>query len=477
MDRIRVVHIISDTNIGGAGVLLCNLLRHTDRTRYDPFVILPMGSALIPRLDALDVPHLCYGRTALPVPARRTGTADTAAGTKVRAASARRAETNKGVTFSAGFGVTPGSVRAGTTGDAVSSAGVGVVPGSVRAGTTDDAVSFAGVGAMPGSVRTDTSADMRAIPEIAGMLRRLRPQILHTHASLAGRIAGLLAGVPVRLMTRHCAFPPSPWLCRFPGKQGNGAFQCLLTHRFIAVARAAKQNLTETGIPADRVTVIVNGSDPLRKVPTEELQAMRERLGIPADSFVVGICARLEACKDHDTFLRAAKLCLLRDPSLRFLVVGKGKREAELRRLAGTLGIGNSVIFTGFAPDPAPYFRLFSVNVNCSVGTETSCLAISEGYSAGIPAIVSDFGGNPDMVENGKTGFVVPMRDSAAFAEKILLLRDHPELLRSMSENARARYRQKYTASGMTRALEAVYEELLRGSQVRIRTRRLVTKK
>ena len=81
------------------------------------------------------------------------------------------------------------------------------------------------------------------------------------------------------------------------------------------------------------------------------------------------------------------------------------------------------------------------------------------------------------MVEDGKTGFVVPMKNPAAFAEKILLLRDDPELLRSMSENARVRYRQKYTASGMTRALEAVYEELLRGDQVRIRTRRLVTKK
>ena len=395
MNRIRVVHIISDTNIGGAGVLLCNLLRHTDRTRYDPYVILPWGSALIPRLDTLDVPHLCCGKAALSA--------------------------------------------------------------------------FAG--------RADKSADIRAIPEIAGMLRRLRPQILHTHASLAGRVAGLFAGVPIRLMTRHCAFPPTPWLCRFPEKQGNGAFQCLLTHRFIAVARAAKQNLTETGIPADRVTVIVNGSDPLREVSAEEVQALRERLGIPAGSFVVGICARLEACKDHDTFLRAAKLCLLRDPTLRFLIVGKGQREAELRHLVETLGIGESVIFTGFAPDPAPYFRLFSVNVNCSVGTETSCLAISEGYSAGLPAIASDFGGNPDMVEDGKTGFVVPMKNPAAFAEKILLLRDDPELLRSMSENARVRYRQKYTASGMTRALEAVYEELIQKNQVRIRTRRLVTKK
>lgn len=114
MNRIRVVHIISDTNIGGAGVLLCNLLRHTDRTRYAPYVILPWGSALIPRLDTLDVPHLCYGKAALSA--------------------------------------------------------------------------FAG--------RADKSADMRAIPEITGMLRRLRPQILHTHASLAGRVAGLLAGVP-----------------------------------------------------------------------------------------------------------------------------------------------------------------------------------------------------------------------------------------------------------------------------------------
>ena len=79
------------------------------------------------------------------------------------------------------------------------------------------------------------------------------------------------------------------------------------------------------------------------------------------------------------------------------------------------------------------------------------------------------------MVEDGKTGFVLPQRDAGKYAEKLLLLRGHPALYREFSRNAAELYRQKYTASGMTRALEAVYEELL--AQTRIRTSTLVTKK
>lgn len=382
---IRVTHIISDGNIGGAGVLLCNLLRHADRSTFDLSVIVPEGSSLIPRITALEVPY--HTVTGL----------------------------------------------------------------------------------------YDRSAGMRAVPEIARVLRREKPQIVQTHASLSGRVAATLAGVPVRIATRHCAFPPSAFLSAFPGKQLNGSVQSLLSTEFVAVADAAKANLLATGIPEKKITVILNGSDPIRPVAKQDLSVLRSRLAFPENAFVAGICARLEPYKDHETFLRAAKKCCERDRNIFFLIVGGGSEQSRLQELSRKLGISDRVRFTGFVDDPAPYYRLFSVNVNCSIGTETSCLAISEGYSIGLPAVVSDFGGNPAMVAEGQTGFVVPQRNADAFAEKLLYLKQNPEKYQVLSENAISRYRKKYTASGMTKALEAVYLNLL--AQTRIRARIEVTNK
>ena len=98
------------------------------------------------------------------------------------------------------------------------------------------------------------------------------------------------------------------------------------------------------------------------------------------------------------------------------------------------------------------------VNLNCSIGTETSSLALSEGMSLGVPCIATTFGGNPYMVTDGKNGFLVPERDPAAMAEKICALMDDPALRKKLSAGAREVYETKFTASTMTRQLESMYE-------------------
>ena len=97
------------------------------------------------------------------------------------------------------------------------------------------------------------------------------------------------------------------------------------------------------------------------------------------------------------------------------------------------------------------------VNLNCSIGTETSSLALSEGMSLGVPCIATTFGGNPYMVTDGKNGFLVPERDPAAMAEKICALIDDPALRQKLSAGALAAYAEKFTASAMTRQLEDMY--------------------
>ena len=238
----------------------------------------------------------------------------------------------------------------------------------------------------------------------------------------------------------------------------------MLSDRIIATADAAVENLRLLGVPQQSIEVIVNGSEPIREVSRRELAEFRHRYEIEEDDFCIGICARLESYKGHDVFLRAAKLVLEKniDIPFRFLIVGTGSQEKVLKEEAQTLGIAERVRFLGFVEDMAPVYRLLRINVNCSRATETSCLALSEGMSAGVPFIASDFGGNVAMVGESEAGFLFPMDDEAALAEAILRIATDRDLEERMRSAARSRYEEKYTAEQMGRHLTAVYEQLYR---------------
>lgn len=366
---LRLIHILTDSNIGGAGILLLNQLRTIDRGLFDLSVILPRGAELAPEV-------------------RRIG---------VRVIEA------EGI--------------------------------------------------------ADSSFSLRGVAALCGILRRESPDAVHCHGALSGRVAALLCRIPVRVYTRHCAYPPPRLLCSFPLKQLCGAAQCRLSNGILAVADAAADNLVEMGVPREKIRVIINGVEPLRELDADERRAWRRSLGFVDGDFVCGIFARLEACKGHRYLLEALAL-LPRDSRVKVLVVGRGGLEKELRDLAARLGVADRVIFAGFHRDIAPLMNAVDLNLNCSVGTETSSLALSEGMSVGRAAVVSDYGGNPAMIEDGVSGFVVKRASPAALAEAIGRLENDRELLARMSAAARRRFEERFTARKMTEQLEGFYLEL-----------------
>ena len=366
---IKVINILSDTNIGGAGRLLVNYLRNFDRSKIEGKVILPKDSQLKPYIEAegYEVIETEHGR--------------------------------------------------------------------------------------------DKSFDMKAMREIQAILKREKPDIVHTHSAFSGKLAAFLCGVPVRFYTRHSAFPQPKKLTTFPGKQLNGLINSTLATDIVAVAEAAKDNLTETGVPEKKITVIINGSEEVRRTTPDEQKALRSSLGIAEGDFVCGISARLEDYKGHSYLLESASEVLRTHPDTVFLIVGGGSQEEALKRQACELGIEKKVIFTGFVHDVAPYYNIIDLNLNCSWGTETSCLALSEGMSIGLPAIATTYGGNPYMITEGVNGYLVPEKDAHAMAEAILKVMDDREDFEKLKIGARKMYEEKFTAAVMTRQLEKLYEE------------------
>ena len=115
----------------------------------------------------------------------------------------------------------------------------------------------------------------------------------------------------------------------------------------------------------------------------------------------------------------------------------------------------------GFVEDMVPIYRLLRVHVNASSGTETSCLAISEGMSASLPTVATDYGGNRVMIGKGGAGILVPVNDPIAMAEAIRKIASDEVLENSMRAAAYTRYLNRFTAERMTRETEQVYVELM----------------
>ncbi len=306
----------------------------------------------------------------------------------------------------------------------------------------------------------DKSLDFKAISALKAVFKAEKPDIVHTHASMSAKIAARASGAKV-VYTRHSVFPQSPKITRGIGKAINGAVNNYFSDGVIAVAEAAKDNLTETGVDEKKIRVILNGVDALERKPALETAKLKKRFGVSREK-VVSIIARLEEIKGHMYFIEAADMLLSQGVKAKFFIAGTGSYEDELKARVKELDRENDIIFTGFIKDIDSLMAVTDIQVNASYGTEATSLALLEGMSIGIPAVVSDFGGNPGVIEDGENGFVVPQKDAAAIADKIRLLADDKALYKKMSASALKIFNERFTSAVMTRNTEKLYEDILR---------------
>lgn len=306
----------------------------------------------------------------------------------------------------------------------------------------------------------EKSLDIKSIRRLRQVFRSEKPQLVHTHASMSARIAARQAGAKV-VYTRHSVFPPSKYLTSFPGKQINGFFNNHYADGIIAVAEAAKENLTDTGVRADKIEVILNGVDGLEMPDEETKNAIRARFGAEPDEKIISIVARLEDIKGHEYFIEAADMLLRDGVNARFYIAGTGSYESKLKEKVKRMEREDRIIFTGFISDVDKLMSITDIQVNASYGTEATSLALLEGMSIGVPAVVSDFGGNPGVIKSGINGYVVAKQNSAALKSGIEKLLTDDELYKRMAEGSIRVFRETFTAQAMTRSTEDLYLRLL----------------
>lgn len=306
----------------------------------------------------------------------------------------------------------------------------------------------------------DKSMDVSAIAPLRQIIKEVKPDLIHTHGSMSGRIAAKLCGRKV-IYTKHCAFPLGKLMRSIPGQCASKAMDLCLSDGAIAIGDSVREILLQSGVPDRKIHVLYNGVTPLVKPGKEQREQVRQGYGFQEEDFVLGILARIETYKGHGVLMEAVEQLIAQGRNVKLLVAGEGTYEEELRRRAQALPAG-SVHFAGFVSDVEKALWAMDLQINASTESETSSLSLLEGMSLGLPAVVSDVGGNPVLIQDGENGRVVPRRNSGALAECVAELMDDPEQLRKLSAGAEKIFQERFTGACFAEHVQNVYRTVLK---------------
>ena len=296
------------------------------------------------------------------------------------------------------------------------------------------------------------------------MLRRERIQVLHTHdfySNVFGMTAGWLAAVPARIASRR-----ETGGVRTPAQKRVERAAYRLAHAIVANSGAVRDALAAEGVSRSKIRVVCNGLDltPFGAEADAEAAAIRERAGIPAGAPLVSIVANLRLpVKDHPTFLRAARRVLDAVPDAHFAIAGEGELLQETRVLAASLGIEERVHFLGRCDRVAGLIAASRVCV-LSSRSEGFSNAILEYMGGARPVVATDVGGAREAIEDGASGYVVPVGDDETMAGRVVELLLDPGLACRMGARGRKIVEERFSCEAQLQRTENLYEELMHNS-------------
>lgn len=299
-----------------------------------------------------------------------------------------------------------------------------------------------------------------------GWVRRLRRLIrdrgidlVHSHSPVAA-IGVRLVGTSRlrRVYTEH-----NVWERYHPVTHWGNLLTFPRSHHVFAVSERVRYSIRYPAplrfLPMPQVETLYHGLDPQAVARWAGADGVRQELGIPEGTPMVGTVANFKQHKGYEDLLRAARLVRDEVPDVRFVFVGRGPLEGELRRQARGLGLEDTVVFAGFREDAPRVAGACDVFTLASV-YEGLSIALIEAMAMGTPGVVTNVGGLPEVLRDGEQGFLVGPRDPRGLADRITtLLRD-----RALRERFGLQARRRAAAFDIRDAvarMEEVYGELL----------------
>jgi glycosyltransferase involved in cell wall biosynthesis len=312
-------------------------------------------------------------------------------------------------------------------------------------------------------------ADLVTLWRLYRVIRRERPDVVHTHKAKAGalgRVAALLAGVPLRVHTFHGHvfrgyFGPAK--TRFFVGVERGLAR--LTTRLVALSDGLVDELADRYriAAASRFTVIPLGFDLAPFAAAEQHRGeLRRRLGVAREVKLVGIVGRMVPVKDHRTFVAAAATLAAARPDVEFVFVGGGELEADVRAELAARGLTARAHLLGWCRDLERIYPDLDVVALSSVNEGTP-VTLVEAMASGVPVAATAVGGVPDVLRGGARGELAPPGDARALAAAIA--RALEPAARERAARVRAEVIVEFGAARLCADLERLYTSALDGAR------------
>lgn len=313
--------------------------------------------------------------------------------------------------------------------------------------------------------------DCLALRDLTRLLRERQPDMVHTHSSKAGvlgRLAARRAGVPIIVHTIH-----GPSFGPFQGALANALFTSAerlaarCTTSFVVVAGAMKDQFLAAGIGRpDQFTRVFSGFPLEPFLQAHNDPALRQRLGLAPEDFVVGKIARLFKLKGHDDLIAAAPELVRRCPRMKFLIVGGGPWRERFEAGVRALGLQSHFVFTGLVP-PAEipsHVGIMDALVHLSY-REGIPRALPQALAAARPVVAYDCDGAGEVCLENQTGFLIRPGDRQQLIERLLRLARESALRERLGRRGQQLVRDWFPVERMVDDLHALYLRLAAAHQ------------
>jgi len=302
--------------------------------------------------------------------------------------------------------------------------------------------------------------DANLIKQIRKTIKTNKVDIIHCHQYtpwVYGVIAAAFTNTKV-IFTEHGRFYPdsSTWKRKLINPILN-----LFTDQVTAISKATKQALIEfENIPAKSIDVVYNGIAPLM-VDQNQVNQLKAELDIPTEHIILGTIARFDPIKNHIMMLKAFSLVLKQMPNTTLVIVGDGEERNNIKSCIKQLNLNDNGLLTGYQTKPQNYLALMDIYLLSSFSEGTS-MTLLEAMSLCKPCVATDVGGNPEIVIDGKNGYVTPNDNADEFSKGIALAIESIARNNDLGLASKERFAALFSESNMNKQYNNLYKQVIK---------------
>jgi len=323
--------------------------------------------------------------------------------------------------------------------------------------------------AAPYEAGQASSGSQFLVPGLSRIMKEYRPDVVHSRnwGAIEAVVAARISGVPVAIHSEHgyevdmiAGLPIRRRIIRRTVYPMADAI-------FTVSSELRDYHARQAWFDAARIRVVHNGVETRKFQPDARMrEEARRKLGISADEFVVGSVGRMVAIKDHPTLLQAAAELARRGVNVRVLLAGAGPElENHRAMVTATPELAQRVNFLGPTGNVAEVLNAIDVFVLPSL-LEGMSNTILEAMACGIPVVATRVGGNPELVQDGATGWLFTPREVAALTERLADFAARPEMRNAFGAAARERVVSEFSLQGMIANYQNLYLEMAERRQI-----------